>query len=92
MRQVQVNDFHEIPKSIIHVTKSCKADSMKNHYLLVQIADIIRQLLENGSEAIKKLKLGIKEISSRLLESFRRDPLTTEDITHIDKPTKICLL
>lgn len=76
------------------ITHACSLDNnaMKNHYLLVQIADIIRQLLENGSEAIKKLKLGIKEISSRLLESFRRDPLTTEDITHIDKPTKICLL
>lgn len=58
----------------------------------MQIADIIRQLLENGSEAINKLRLGIKEISSRLLEYFRRDPLTTEDITHIDKRTKICLL
>lgn len=33
---------------------------MKNHYLLVQIAYIIRQLLENGSEALKNLKLGIK--------------------------------
>lgn len=75
------------------ITHACSLDNnaMKNHYLLVQIADIIRQLLENGSEALKKLKLGIKEISSRLLESFRRDPLTTEDITHINKHIKICL-
>ena len=65
---------------------------MKNHYLLVQIAYIIRQLLENGSEALKNLKLGIKLISSRLIESFRRAHLTTEDITHINKYTKICLL
>lgn len=48
--------------------------AMKNHYLIVQISDILRQLLECGSEAIKKLNAGIKEISSRLLESFRRDP------------------
>ena len=77
-----------------NITHACSLNNnaMKNHYLLVQIADIIRQLLENGSEALKKLNLGIKEISSRLLESFRRDPLTTEDITHINKRTKICLL
>ena len=65
---------------------------MKNHYLIVQIADILRQLLEYGSKALKDLDLGIKEISSRLLESFRRDPLTTEDITHTDKRIKISLL
>ena len=44
---------------------------MKNHYLLVQIADILRQLLEFGSKALEELNLGIKEISSRLSESFR---------------------
>lgn len=76
------------------ITHACSLDNnaMKNHYLLVQIADIIRQLLEHGSEAIKKLKLGIKEISSRLLESLRREPLTTEDIITISKRTKIILL
>ena len=76
------------------ITHACSLDNnaMKNHYLLVQIADIIRQLLENGSEAIRKLKLGIKEISSRMLESFRREPLTPEDIKHINKRTKVSLL
>jgi hypothetical protein len=63
--------------------------AMKNHYLLVQISDILRQLLENGSEALKTLNSGIKEISSRLLESFRRDKLTTEDIIYIQQHTKI---
>ncbi|MFQ7001837.1 MAG: hypothetical protein ACLRRH_11240 [Clostridium sp.] len=48
--------------------------------------------MEYGSKAIKVLKMGIKEISSRFLESFRRDPLTIEDITTIDKRTKISLL
>lgn len=63
--------------------------AMKNHYLLVQISDIIRQLLEHGSVAIRKLKLGIKEISSRILESFRRDPLTSEDISNLKQHIKI---
>lgn len=47
------------------------------------------KLLEHGSVAIKELKLGIKEISSRILESFRRDPLTSEDISNLKKHIKI---
>jgi hypothetical protein len=30
--------------------------AIKNHYLLIQISDILRQLLENGSVALKELK------------------------------------
>jgi hypothetical protein len=63
--------------------------AMKNHYLLVQISDILRQLLENGSAALKELKFGIKEISSRMLESFRTDPLTSEDISLLNQHMKI---
>ncbi len=63
--------------------------AMKNHYLLVQISDILRQLLEHGSVALKELKVGIKEISSRILESFRRDNLTLEDISALNKHIKI---
>lgn len=63
--------------------------AMKNHYLVVQIADILRQLLENGSKVIKELKLGIKEISSKMLESFRRDNLTSEDISQLNQHMKI---
>jgi hypothetical protein len=63
--------------------------AMKNHYLLIQISDILRQLLENGSVAIRELKLGIKEISSRILESFRRDTLISEDISPLNQHIKI---
>ena len=63
--------------------------AMKNHYLIVQIADILRQLLENSSKVIKELKLGIKEISSKMLESFRRDNLTFEDISQLNQHIKI---
>jgi hypothetical protein len=63
--------------------------AIKNHYLLVQISDILRQLLENSSVALKKMKAGIKEISSRILESFRRDPLTPEDISQLNQHMKI---
>jgi hypothetical protein len=63
--------------------------AMKNHYLLVQISDILRQLLENGSVAIRELNVGIKEISSRILESFRREPLIPEDISQLNQHIKI---
>ena len=36
------------------------------HYLLIQIAHIIRQMLEQGSKSIKELKLKLKEISQKL--------------------------
>lgn len=42
---------------------SKNATAIKVHYLMIQIAHIIRQLLEKGSIAIKSLKLKIKEIS-----------------------------
>lgn len=55
-------------------------NAMKNHYLLIQIADIIKQLFENGSDILKKLKLSKKNISSKLKQSFAREPLIIEDI------------
>ena len=68
---------------------SIQFQAIKNHYLLIQISDILRQLLENGSGALKELKAGIKEISSRILESFRRDTLTLEDISQLNQHIKI---
>lgn len=53
---------------------------MKNHYLLIQIADIIKQLFEKGSEVLKTLKLSKKNISSKLKHSFSRESLIIEDI------------
>ena len=40
--------------------------SIKVHYLMIQIAHVIRQLLENGIKEIKELKLKLKEISQQL--------------------------
>jgi len=42
------------------------ATAIKVHYLMVQIAHIIRQLLENGVKEIKDLKLKLKEISQTI--------------------------
>ena len=45
---------------------SKNATAIKVHYLIIQIAHTIRQMLEKGSREIKKLKLKIKEISQIL--------------------------
>ena len=44
---------------------------MKNHYLLAQIAHIIRQLMERGIKIYKKHKKKLKDISAQLFEIFR---------------------
>ncbi len=64
-------------------------NAMKNHYLLAQLADILRQLFECGYELIRSLKVSIKEISSRILDSFHRKLLTLEDITNLNKRIQI---
>lgn len=44
--------------------------AIKVHYLLIQIAHAIRQLVENGSIKVKELKCKIKEISSIIKKSL----------------------
>ena len=55
-------------------------EAQKNHYLMEQIADFMKQLYEHfylKKNEIKKLQ---KNISSELLSSFARQPTKTEDI------------
>ena len=82
------NNQKNIKNNIEHL---CCLDpnAMKIHYLLVQIADILRQLFEQGYELIRDLRATIKEISSRLLESFRRELLTIEDIKELNRRIQI---
>ena len=44
--------------------------AIKVHYLMIQIAHIIRQLLEKGVKEIKELKLKLKEISQKIKEQL----------------------
>lgn len=54
--------------------------AMKNHYLFIQIAHTIRQLLEQGNILVKSLNLKIKEVSRLLLTSLTS---TTSDLNHL---------
>lgn len=44
--------------------------AIKVHYLMIQIAHIIRQLLEKGIKEIKELKLKLKEISQNIKQTL----------------------
>lgn len=73
----------------IEHANSLNYNAMKNHYLITQITDILRQLFEKGAEKIRELKKGIKEISSILLESFRTRLITEEDISQAQNRMQI---
>src|SRR5699024_485723 len=64
-------------------------NAMKNHYLLTQITNILMLLHEHGSKILKRIKKTVKEISSNLLEAFRGQTLTDEDIAQLGKPIQM---
>ena len=66
-------------------------NAMKNHYLLTQIADIIMQLYLRWNTMVKKYEQGIKNTSSKLLESFRQRTVTDEDVLYIERHTSVYL-
>jgi hypothetical protein len=70
-------------------TNSHNYTAMKNHYLLIQITDIMVQLFESGLKMLRELKKTAKEISSNLLEAIRTRKITDEDITLLVKPIQV---
>ena len=67
------------------------SNAMKNHYLLTQIADIMMQMYLAWSPLIRETGQSIKNTSSRLLESFRRQTITDEDVLYIQRYTIVYL-
>ena len=65
--------------------------AMKNHYLLIQIADILMQLYLVWNPLVKEIKQSKKNTSSRLLESFRIQTVTDEDVHYIQRYTTVYL-
>ena len=70
---------------------SYNSNAMKNHYLLTQIADILMQLYLAWNPYVKEQKQSIKNTSSWLLESFRRQTVTLEDVSYICRYTMVYL-
>lgn len=71
------------------ITHACShnANAMKNHYLMTQIADMVKQLYEWFFLKKNGIKKKQKNISSELLASFGRQ-LTREDISAVDESDK----
>lgn len=65
-----------------NITHACSWNvrAMKNHYLMTQISDMIKQLYEWFCLKAKGIKKKQKNISSELLASFGRQLTGTEDI------------
>jgi len=64
--------------------KYCKdPNAMKNHYLILQLAHMIKQLYDKGIKIAKHLKTSIKKESKRLLKSLTIKILTVQDILEI---------
>ena len=59
--------------------------AIKVHYLMIQIAHILRQMLEKGIKEVKELKLKLKEISQTLKKQL------TSTIIKLTVPNKIQL-
>ena len=65
-----------------NIEHACSFDerAQKNHYLMEQIADFIKQLYEYFFLEKNGIKKTQKNISSELLASFGRQLMETEDI------------
>lgn len=70
---------------------SKNSNAMKNHYLLTQVSDLLMQLYLAWNPFIRKIGQSKKNTSSRLLESFRRQTVTDEDVSHIQRYTSVYL-
>lgn len=88
------NEGFNIQKNLLYKIQhlnSRNTNAMKNHYLLTQIADILMELYLKWNPMIKKIGQGIKNTSSRLLESFRQHTVTDEDVSYIKRRTSVYL-
>ena len=86
------NEGFNTQKNILYKIEhlnSKNPNAMKNHYILTQISDILMQLYLAGTKVLKELKQRIKNTSSRLLETFRKDIVTDEDVSYIKKYTTV---
>jgi len=55
-------------------------NAMKNHYLLTQLADMLVQMYEFGTEDLRIIKRTLQDIADGLLYSLQKQPLDDNDI------------
>ena len=91
--KIENEGFNNLKNGIYDIEhlNSKNSNAMKNHYLITQISDIVMQLYLAWSPLVNKINQSIKNTSSRLLESFRRQPVTDEDVLYIQRYTTVYL-
>ncbi|GAA6411370.1 hypothetical protein K040078D81_54870 [Blautia hominis] len=91
--KIENEGFNNQKKGLYRIEhlNSKNSNAMKNHYLLTQIADILMQLYVAWNPYIKELNQTLKNTSSGLLESFRRQPVMDEDVSYIFRYTTVYL-
>jgi hypothetical protein len=84
-RKIENEGFNNQKYEIYRIDHLNSRDSnaMTNHYLLTQIADLLMQMYLNWNPLMEGIRQSIKNISSRLLESFCRYTITDEDVFYI---------
>lgn len=85
---IENEGFNEQKNGVYHLKHSYSKDynAAKNHYLLLQIAHIIGQLMEHGSllkNEIKRYYGSFKSFCAKLLEDFRCKVITESDLQQI---------
>ena len=80
--KIENEGFNEQKNGVFNIEHlySTDTNAMKIHYLLVQIAHIIRQLLEHGSIVLKQAVFTKKEISNRIIDQLTKIVLACDDI------------
>lgn len=84
--EIENNGFNEQKNHGYNLTHtfSFNYTAMKNHYILIQIAHMLRQLFEVGFKILKEHKKSLANISADLLEAFRTKFLSPEDLVYIE--------
>ena len=89
--KIENEGFNFQKNGIYELEHHCSLDwnAMKNHYLIVQIADILRQLMEAFDEIVYRLDEGSKHWACDLLTALVSRTLTEEDMDYVQKPTAL---
>lgn len=80
----QKNHGYELTHTFSH-----NYTAMKNHYMLIQIAHMIRQLFEAGIKILKEHRKTLKTIGELIKESLRTSILCPTDIEYINTRSQI---
>lgn len=83
--KIENEGFNEQKNGTFSISHLCSRNenALKIHYLFIQIAHIIRQLLEYGSKLIKEMKLKTKkEVSKKIINTLTSS--INSDLNHLE--------